>query len=214
MLPKLVIFDCDGVLVDSERLTNQVMRDDLATRGLDLPLDHIMELFVGGTIASAGEEAARLGADVPQDWVPMIHDKMFAVLRAEVEIIPGIARVIDDLRAAGIAIAVGSNGPMAKMEITLKKTGLWDKFDGAIYTAHDLDAPKPDPAIYLHAARMAGVDPQDAVVVEDSASGARAAKSAGMRCLGYTADTPKDRLAGIADVLFDDMADLPKLLGL
>ncbi len=134
-LPEAVLFDCDGVLVDSEEITNRLMRDDLALHGLDLPLDQVMSLFVGGTIDGCAEEARRLGADLPDDWVPRIYEKMFAALAIEVEAFPGVADLLDQLEARGIACAVGSNGPYAKMEVTLKRTGLWDRLYPHIYSA-------------------------------------------------------------------------------
>ncbi|WP_420862149.1 HAD family hydrolase [Algirhabdus cladophorae] len=212
--PKMVLFDCDGVVVDSEVITNQVFRDDLAGRGLDLRLDQIMELFVGGTMSGAGQEAARLGADIPADWLDIIYPKIYAALEAEVEVVPGIVAVLDRLDARAIPYAMGSNGRVTKMQITLGRTRLLHRFEGRMYSAQDLGAPKPAPDVYLKAAADAGIEPSDCVVIEDSASGAKAAVAAKIRCFGYTADTPADRLAPHCDTVFDDMRDLPDLLGL
>lgn len=214
MRPKMVLFDCDGVVVDSETLTNQVMRDDLAGRGLDLRLEQIMDLFVGGTMENAGIEAGKLGADMPVDWLPIIYGKIYGVLQDEVELIAGIVPVLDQLEAAGIPYAMGSNGRMEKMQITLGRTGVLERFEGRMYSAQDLGAPKPAPDVYLKAAADAGIAATDCVVIEDSASGAKAAVAANMRCFGYTAETPIDRLAPHCDAMFDDMGDLPELLGL
>lgn len=214
MPPKLVIFDCDGVVVDSEPVTNLALRDDLAARGLDLSLNQVMDLFVGGTIKGVGVQAAKMGADIPDTWVDQMYAKMFTALQDQVELIPGIVGVLDALDAAEIPFAIGSNGPHKKMQITLRRTGLLDRFAGRCFSREDVPNPKPAPDVYLHAAAMAGVNPCDAVVVEDSRSGARAGKAAGMVTYGFTAETPAEKLRGIADHLFDDMTELPGLLGL
>ncbi len=208
-----VLFDCDGVLVDSEEITNRLMRDDLAERGLDLPLEQIMSQFVGGTIDSCAEEARQRGADLPDDWVPLIYRKMFAALATDVEAVAGVSRLVDTLLANGIACAVGSNGPFAKMEITLKKTSLWNRFYPHIYSAKDLPRPKPAPDVYLHAASQLSISPDQCVVIEDSVSGARAAHAAGMRCIGFA---PHDHQAGLAphvDVMARDMDEVARHLG-
>lgn len=212
--PKLVIFDCDGVLVDSEPLSNQVIRDSLARYGLDLSLSDVMDRFVGGTIMGDMELARELGADLPDDWVAQIDGEVFSVLGEKVEIIPGVDLVLNALDAAGIGYAVGSNGPMCKMDITLGRTGLWRRFEGRIFSAHDCTAPKPAPDVYLRAANAADIDPADCVVIEDSATGARAAKAAQMRCFGFYAETSREKLHPHCDATFAAMGELSVLLGL
>ena len=212
--PDLVLFDCDGVLVDSERLTNAIIRDNLAGHGLDLRLDEVIDLFVGGTMPGVRDAAIRLGARLPNDWLDAIYAEMFARLADEVEAVPGVEAVLDQLDAAGIPFAVGSNGPHAKMAVTLRRTGLDRRLQGRIWSREDVPRPKPAPDIYLHAAASLNVPPARSVVVEDSASGARAGRAAGMRVLGFTRDTEPARLAPHCDALFADMSELPRLLGL
>lgn len=212
--PELVIFDCDGVLVDSEPLSNVVLRDNLARHGLDLKLDQIVDLFVGGTILGVMKTSRDMGADLPDDWVERVYSEIFDVLEQEVELIPGVIGVLDALDAAGIPYAVGSNGPHRKMEITLTRTGLMDRLRGRVFSREDVTNPKPAPDVYLKAALEAGVTPERCVVVEDSASGARAGKAAGMFTCGYTAESGPARLAPICDALFSAMEDLPPLLRL
>jgi len=212
--PDLVIFDCDGVLVDSEPLANKVLQANLARYGLDIDLEEIVLLFVGGTMAGAGEKAREMGAALPADWEASINRDIYAVLAKEVELVPGIVEVLDLLDQAGIPFAVGSNGPHAKIAVTLGRTGLMPRFTGRIVSREDVVRPKPAPDVYLKAAKGAGIDPAHCVVIEDSPSGARAAKAAGMRCFGYVAETRPDRLAPLCDQLFERMADLPRLLSL
>jgi HAD superfamily hydrolase (TIGR01509 family) len=213
-VPKLVIFDCDGVVVDSEPLTLQLIRDDLAARGLPLDLIKTTDLFMGSTIAGAGAQAREMGADIPEDWVDLIYDKVFAALARKVESIPGIGAVLDRLDRQGIAYAIGSNGPHRKMEITLARCGLAARFAGRTYSREDVAAPKPAPDVYLLAASQAGVAPQDCVVIEDSATGAQAAIAAGMAVFGFARETPRAKFEGLTELLFDDMGQLPALLGL
>ena len=130
------------------------------------------------------------------------------------ELIPGIEAVLDTLDHHGIPFAIGSNGPHRKMEITLGRCGLAERFTGRTFSLEDVANPKPAPDVYLLAARTAGVEPGDCVVIEDSATGARAGVAAGMAVMGFTHDTPAAKFAGITDMLFNDMADLPALFGL
>ena len=214
MRPSLVIFDCDGVLVDSEPITNRAMAEEMTAYGLPLTTEQCIEMFVGGTIKMVFEKGREMGAALPDGWVEHFYERMFEVLAEEVEIIPGVAAALDALDAAGLPYCVASNGPMRKMEVTLGRTGLWDRCAGRIFSAHDVGIAKPDPGLFLHAARTLGAAPEDCVVVEDSGSGARAAQAAGMRCLGFTRDTPAAKLTAHSAEPFDDMAALPDLLGI
>lgn len=210
----MVIFDCDGVLVDSEHITNRVLRDDLARRGLTLTQDQVITLFVGGTMMGVRDTARDMGADLPDDWLDQIYASMYRVLDQEVQVVPGVSAMLDRLATAGIATAIGSNGPHEKMRITLGRTGLLARFQGRIISRQDVAHPKPAPDVYLAAAALDSATPAHCVVIEDSPSGARAAKAAGMTCFGYVADTDPKRLQGICDQLFDDMSKLPGMLGL
>ena len=214
MAPKMVIFDCDGVLVDSEHSSNQVLQHSLSLYGLEVPTERIIDLFVGGTLAGVMVQAREMGADLPDDWLDNIYTEILDVLAQSVELVPNVERVLDALDAASIVYAIGSNGPMRKMEVTLRRTGLWDRFEGRIFSSHDCAAPKPAPDVYLKAARFACVYPGECVVIEDSANGARAAVAAKMPCYGYCAETPIDKLTPYCVSTFDDMRDLPKFLGI
>lgn len=209
-----VIFDCDGVLVESESITNRLLRDDLAGRGLDLPLSEVMAIAWGGTMEGVAAEARRRGADLPSDWVDLFYAKMFAALEVEVEAIPGVSDLLTGLSQVGIARAVGSNGPLAKMDITLRRTGLLEWLAPHVYSARELAHPKPAPDIYIHAARCLDVSPAHCVVIEDSASGARAARAADMRCIGFAPTGQDETLRPHCDVIVRDMQAVGPLLGL
>jgi HAD superfamily hydrolase (TIGR01509 family) len=181
---------------------------------LDLPLDQIMTLFVGGTMQGVMDKARSMGADLPDAWLDLIYAQMFEALAERVEVIPGVREVLDHLDAAGIAYAIGSNGPHEKMEVTLGRTGLMPRFAGRIVSRTDVPNPKPAPDVYLRAAEICGVAPERAVVIDDSPSGARAGMAAGIVTFGFVAETDPARMTAHCDLMFDDMAKLPGLLGL
>ncbi|NKX45038.1 HAD-IA family hydrolase [Roseicyclus persicicus] len=193
--PSLVIFDCDGVLVDSETVSNRVLADNLARHGLRLSLADTMATFIGRSMVGVRDTALDMGAELPGDWIDLIYAETYAALRAGVEVIAGIPALLDRLDATGIPYCVASNGSAEKMDITLGQTGLAPRFDGRRWSAHELGVAKPDPGLFFHAAAAEGVAPPGCVVVEDSASGAEAAHRAGMRCLGYVPEGHPDRLS-------------------
>ena len=213
MRPAAVIFDCDGVVVDSEHPTLVMVRDDLERYGLTLTVEELEAGYIGGTVETVAAKARANGARLPEDWVADFYERMYAMLRASVPLVPGILGVLDALDSAGIPFAMGSNGTPEKMEITLGQHGLIGRFRGHLYSGQALGRPKPAPDLYLHAAGRLGVPPGGCVVVEDSAAGARAARLAGMRCFGYAPKGGHPALAAEGAILFNDMAELPALLG-
>ena len=214
MTLSLVIFDCDGVVVDSEIITNSFLRDEMAAHGLDLPLDQIMRLFVGGTIAGVAERAREMGATLPEDWVEAVYPRLCAVLARGTPMVPGIVGVLERLDAAGIPYCIGSNGRHIKMRATLgQHPELASRFKSNVFAATDVAHPKPAPDLFLHAAKTMGHAPEGCVVVEDSPTGARAARVAGMRCFGYAPDGDGAKLAAEGAQVFGRMDDLPGLMG-
>ncbi len=216
LLPELVIFDCDGVLVDTEGPVNSVMVDNLSRYGLHLSVEECIKLFVGGTIASVAKKVRSMGYDLPTNWTDEFYEEMFARLEKGVSVIPGVLDVMDKLDSQSIPYCIGSNGPMEKMEITLKPSNLWQRLEGRIFSAHTigLEFAKPAPGLFLHVSDFMGVPPEAAVVIEDSYNGAVAANTAGMKCFGYCAETPRERLIEAGARPFDNMFELPYLLGL
>jgi len=213
--PALVIFDCDGVVVDSEGITNQMIRDELAAHGLDLPLGQIMSLFVGGTIAGLAQRAREMGACLPQNWVESFYPRICARLAENTPLIPGIVEIMDRLDSLEIPYCIGSNGRHEKMAATLGQyPELLARLQGRIFAAQDVPKPKPAPDLFLHAAHSLGHGSEACVVIEDSATGARAARTAGMRCFGFAPDGDGAHLAVEGAQPFHTMESLPKLLNL
>ncbi len=211
---KLVIFDCDGVLVDTEVLFNQALVEDLGRHGLRLTLAQCMGLFVGGTIPGVKAEAEKLGAVLPDTWVEDFYARAYTILGERTEPIAGIKDALDAIERAGIPYCVASNGRTQKMEITLGRTGMLERFKNVMFSAQAMGTAKPAPDLFLAAAAAFGVSSDECVVIEDSLAGVLAAKRAGMKCYGYAAHGGGEALSGEDAILFNDMAQLPALLGL
>lgn len=212
--PKLVIFDCDGVLVDSEIAHAEVLSKNFRDYGLDLTADACLEQFTGIKMAVIGQTATKLGASLPENWTDEIYGKIFARLRLGVPVIDGAPEIITRLENAGVPFCVASNGSEEKMKITLSPSGLRERFREVIFSAHTVGIWKPDPGLFLHAANSFNIAPADCVVIEDSLTGVVAAKRAGMHCLGYAPNGDGARLANEGATPFNSMHALAKLLHL
>ncbi len=214
-LPKLVIFDCDGVLVDTETAICEVLVQNLARFGLELTLEKCMNLFVGGTMAGTKITAMEHGAELPDDWTDEIYREMYDRLRVGVDVVSGIPALLDLLDAAQVPFCVASNGSEDKMKISLGQNDLWDRFyPKAMFSAHTLGVSKPDPGLFLAAVNAFGMAPQDCVVVEDSPTGALAAQRAGIRCIGYAPHGGADKLSAVGAEIISDMGQIPSMIGL
>ncbi len=209
---ELVIFDCDGVLVDSERIAVRVDALVLAELGWNLTEAEIVDRFMGRSSQSMTKEIeAHLGHSLPADWeeefTPLYRD----ALAAELTAVPGIVDALDAL--THLPTCVASSGSHDKMRLTLGMTGLYQRFEGRIFSATEVEHGKPAPDLFLHAAQQMGVAPEACAVVEDSQYGLQAARAAGMRAFAYAGGmTPAHRLEGRDTVIFDDMRKLPGLL--
>ena len=211
-LTAMVIFDCDGVLVDSERISHQVVVDLLADHGVTLSFDEAVDRFIGKSLPEGQVQlTALLGGTLPEGFLTEMGRRSRAAFQAGLTSVPGIEAVLDSLGARPYCVA--SNGNHAKVNFTLGHTGLAPRFAGRIFTADDVARPKPAPDLFLLAARTLGFDPARTTVVEDTPTGITAAKAAGMRAIGFAAMTPADRLrAAGADAIAPDMATVARLL--
>jgi HAD superfamily hydrolase (TIGR01509 family) len=210
----LVIFDCDGVLVDSERLAVRVESRLITELGWPLTEADILERFVGRTDAYMHAEIeAGVGRPVPE-WHELYATALHAAFRAELTAVDGVADAVDAIHALPVATCVASSGTHEKMALTLGLTGLFDRFDGRIFSTTEVTNGKPAPDLFLHAASRMGVAPERCVVVEDSRSGVAAARAAGMRSLGFAGGlTPPAWLEGDGTTVFEDMGRLRGLVG-
>ena len=209
--PDLVILDCDGVRVDSERIAVRVGVDCLRALGWELTEDEYVRRFTGCTHEHWRREVREhLGGSLPADWEAWVETRYDLAVERDLRPVPGVVAALDRIEGP---TCVASNGSHGKIGRSLALTGLAHRLRGRIFSAQDVAAGKPAPDLFLHAADRLGVDPGRCVVVEDSPFGARAARSAGMRCLAFTGGvTPAADLRGLGAVLFEDMRDLPDLL--
>ena len=203
---ELVIFDCDGVLVDSDRIALRIQAERLTALGLPTSYEDCVRDFLGiGMPATLAEIERRLGAPLPAGWADDLELAVREAFADQLRPVPGIETAL-----AGLTVlhCIASSGSHAKMRYTLGLTGLWDHFEGRIFSGDEVEHGKPAPDLFLHAAAAMGTPPQRCVVVEDSPYGVRAARAAEMRVIGYAATTPADLLSD-ADVVITDMATLP-----
>ncbi len=211
MTPQLVIFDCDGILVDSERLSHIVLQQMLAELGVELSLTATLDYFMGTSTQKCLHVLEELlGRAAPANFLKTFDTRTFEAFRTGLLPVNGIHDVITSLPSP---YCVASNGSKEKVRFTLKHTGLLPHFEGRLFSAEDVENPKPAPDLFLHAARSMSIPADGCVVVEDSPTGVAAARAAGMKVFGYAAMTPSARLqeAG-ADVIFHSMTELPSLL--
>ena len=207
---ELVIFDCDGVLVDSERITNIVFAEMLNELGMDVTLEDMFADFVGNSMAVClGIIEARLGRPVPRDFVAEYKQRTRAAWSVQLKPVAGIEDVLEEI---DIPYCVASSGEHEKMRLTLGITGLLDKFEGRLFSVTEVKRGKPHADVFLHAAERMGASPARAAVVEDTEIGIRAGVAAGMAVFGYAELSDPKRLADAGAVVFRDMKQLPALL--
>lgn len=206
-----ILFDADGVLVDSEPIVSRVLSEMLTENGLPISAEEAEGVFTGSHISvTVAQVEARLGRPLPADFIPEFR-------RRSIEAFQGVIRPVDGIEDAlnaldGLPRAVVSNGPQEKMAVTLSLTGLARYFENRlIFSAYDIGAWKPDPALFLHAATTLAVAPAECVVIEDSPLGLQAARAIGMRAFAYEPDGKRiDDPHGAQR--FRSMLDLPELI--
>lgn len=207
---ELIIFDCDGVLVDSEPLTTQLIADHARRLGLEMDVDDALARFKGGRLADViAYVEAELGITVPETFIPDFRRDLAELLGREVEPVPGILKALERMPWPA---CVASNGPMVKMDASLGRVGLCERFAGRIYSAYDVGIFKPDPGLFLFAAQQHEASPAGCVVVEDSVGGVTAGVAAGMHVLAYDPEGEGGAMAEAGGTLFADMHTLPELV--
>ncbi|MFF3089866.1 HAD family hydrolase [Streptomyces nojiriensis] len=208
---ELVIFDCDGVLVDTERIALPLQVSLGAELGWPLTEDEVMDRFMGRSSASIHEDiATRVGDETARRWQELFEQRHREAVDAGLSAVEGLPEA---LGAITRPTCVASSGTHEKMRHTLGRTGLYEHFEGRIYSATEVRRGKPAPDLFLYAAHRMGVDPAACAVVEDSRPGVEAARAAGMRAFGYAGGpTRAERLEGTGTVVFHDMRELPGLI--
>jgi HAD superfamily hydrolase (TIGR01509 family) len=216
--PALVVFDCDGVLVDSEPIATRLLLETLAGAGLTLDPEDAHGRFLGRSLASTREILARdFGLDLSDAALAEMRRHLYAAFRAELTPVPGIAETLDALPCA---FCVASSSQPERIELSLTVTGLWPRFQGRAFSASMVPHGKPAPDLFLYAAGALGYAPAACLVVEDSPAGITAARAAGMRVVAFTGgshattDAHRAAIAALApDALIDDIRALVSLCG-
>lgn len=207
----LVIFDCDGVLVDSEPISNRVLAAAVTDLGLPMTAGESMAIFMGrrwdDSLARIEE---RLGRPVPADFTESYRAARDRALAAELEAVPGVAEAIARIPAER---CVASSGAIEKTRFTLGHTGLLHLFEGRIFSGDEVEHGKPAPDLFLHAAESLGAQPARCAVIEDTLVGIAAARAAGMTAFGYCGHHDAEPVAAAGAHPFAEMAALPGLLG-
>ncbi|MFE4312148.1 HAD family hydrolase [Streptomyces sp. NPDC056891] len=211
----LVIFDNDGVLVDSEPISNTLLAGYLTELGHPTTYEDSVRDYMGSAMHRIHELVEeRSGQRLPAGFDETFHARVFAAFQAELEAVPGAGEVLKQLAEAGVPYCVASSGSHERIRVGHRKTGLDAWFpDELVFSAEDVGRGKPAPDLFLHAASRMGVAPERCVVVEDSRLGVQAAVGAGMDVYGFTAMTPEEKLAG-AKGFFGAMDELPAIFGL
>jgi HAD superfamily hydrolase (TIGR01509 family) len=184
---RLVIFDCDGVLVDSEGIALEVLVEALAEKGISLTTEEAADRFLGRSLGSLTNVVrSEFGIDIDPPFLADMREVLYARFRAELKAISGVAAAIDRLKTTGIACCVASSSQRERIELSLSVTGLFSRLTPHIFSATMVSKGKPAPDLFLHAAHHMRFAPSDCLVIEDSPAGIRAAQAAGMRVLAFT----------------------------
>lgn len=219
-LPRAVLFDCDGVLVDSEPITNGVLRAMLAELGWDLTPEESVRLFVGKALKDElGVIEDHTGVRPDETWLQQFRSRRNAALERDLVEVPGASSTVRAVAATLGRVACASGADLHKVHLQLTKIGLLDAFDGHVHSGMDHPRSKPAPDVYLAAATALEVEPARCVVVEDSVTGVRAGVAAGARVVGFSPGGPahtsaQELLAAGASTVVTRMPDLLPLVGL
>ncbi len=213
--PGLVIFDCDGVLVDSEPISERVSLEMIAEQGVALPLEEMSARYLGTSDADMVRDIERrLGITFPEGFVDEMQARKLVAFRAGVRPMDGVAGAVGAIASAGVPLCVASSGPRDATRVKLESAALLGPFGGHLFSAYDVPRGKPHPDVFLYAAAQMGVAPARCVVVEDSLPGVQGAVGAGMRVLGHAPEGGGAALRDAGADVFEHMADLRRLLGL
>jgi HAD superfamily hydrolase (TIGR01509 family) len=208
--PQLVVFDCDGVLVDTERLTVGVEARVLTELGWPHTEEDVVARWMGrSSAAQLAEVTERLGAETARRFDEVVTAELRTAFERDLTAVEGVPELLDRLGEERVAICVASSGTHERIRLTLGLTGLLDRFGTRIFSAVDVPHGKPAPDLFLHAALSLGVPPASCAVVEDSVYGVQAGVAAGMTVHGFGGGlTSPDLLAQAGAVVFETMADL------
>ena len=207
---KCVIFDCDGVLVDSEPIGNQVLVDMANELGANINLEYAYKHFKGGKMESCVDKIATLiNQPIPEDFSDRYRQKSFEAFKTNIKPVEGVTDLVKNLK---IPYCVASSGPENKIRLNLELTGLLPYFENNIFSCYAIQKWKPSPAVFVWAAESLGFKPEDCIVIEDSLTGVRAAKNGSFDVIGFTAHDYNNELKSEATFAFNNMEAIRNLL--
>jgi len=213
----LVIFDCDGVLIDSEAVANRIVAEELTALGWAVTAEECDTLFLGMSYHDMARDLTeRLGRPLPDGWLDRVLTRVVHIMETDVTLVPGARESLLEIIDLGVAWCVASNSSQQEMAAKFRCTGLTQTVQSRLFSGHDMvlqgKRAKPAPDLFLHAATTMGIPPEACLVIEDSATGIRAARAAGMDCLGLARHGQEADHAALGAVPFTTMHDLPALL--
>jgi len=207
---KCIIFDCDGVLVDSEILGNQVMVDMAIEFGANIDLSFALKNFKGGFLKDCVQQVEGIsGKPLPKNFEEQYRKRSFEIFKEKLKPVNGIQKVLDNL---DIPFCTASSGPQEKIKLNLKTTGLRHYFQDNIFSCYDIGKWKPDPAIFLYAAGVMGCQVEDCLVVEDTITGINAAVAGGFDVFGFAAHDVEEDFENKPTKVLYDMDELISML--
>jgi len=207
---KCIIFDCDGVLVDSEAISNKVIVELANTHGANIDIEYALKNYAGTSLKFVTNDIESIiGKKLPNNFNAEYRRISFIRFQQEIQPVKGVVELIQSLE---VPFCVASNGPLNKMDLNLKLTGLSQYFQGNMFSAYELNSWKPDPTLFLHAAKTMGFEPKDCAVVEDSLSGIKAAVTGGFDVYALTHAHKTDAFIEHGATVFSAMNELKKLL--
>lgn len=202
----LIIFDCDGVLVNSEPISNELLRLALAEHGLHMAIEEVIDTYVGRSMANVVAISEKmLGHALPSDFLDILQGKTFAAFKQKLTAVAGVEDILAELQNKQVKFCVASSGAFKKMDVTLGLTDLKHYFDDHIYNTSQVKRGKPYPDLFLYAAQQMQVEPAKCLVIEDSLPGVQAAVAAGMEVIAYSVRGDDEKLKKAGGLIINDM---------
>jgi len=209
---KCIIFDCDGVLVDTEKIGNGILLEMAAEHGFEMKIEDAYRDFNGRNLKECFQHIeTAIDKKLPDNFETAYRERSFEAFRTQVKPMEGVVEFIDQLK---ISYCVASSGPVDKIRLNLEVAGLLDKFEGKIFSSYQIKSWKPEPGIFLHAAKEMGFDVKDCIVVEDSKAGVKAGINGGFKVYGFANGYNNEDLENEGAILFHSFEELSGLIGI
>src|SRR5665648_73992 len=207
---KCIIFDCDGILVDSEAISSKVFIEMAETLGLNIEMEFAMENFSGVSLKSTLEYIeTHAETELPDDFEKEFRRRTFELFKTDLKPVNGVPELLNRIN---VPYCVASSGPLEKLQLSLTTTNLIHKFKNRIYSSYDIGSWKPNPEIFLYAAKEMGYEPKECAVIEDSLAGVKAAKAVGFDVFAFASERNKNTMKELEATVFFDMKELYQLL--